>query len=71
MQLTNVLAAFLLVGTAFAAPSAPEKPKKPNKPTYKVVQQANQCGNDAAPYCCNADNGSYNSCNAISEKYSL
>ncbi|MCJ1423389.1 hypothetical protein MMC29_001272 [Sticta canariensis] len=64
MQLTNVLAAFLLVGTAFAAPSA-DKPKKPEKPTYSIVQQANQCGNNVTPYCCNADNKSSSSCKAI------
>lgn len=72
MQLTNIFTvAFLLVGTAFAAPNEkPTKPTKPNQPI--VVQQANQCGNDVSPFCCTSDkDGSYSNCKAISKKYSL
>lgn len=72
MQLLNVLTVAFFAGTALAAPSYhPPPPEKPNKPTYTVVQQANQCGNNITPYCCNADNGSYSSCKAISKKYLL
>ena len=53
--------------TTTTTPAAkPTKPTKPAQPTATVVQQTNQCGNGATPYCCNTDNsGKYTTCSVL------
>ena len=71
MQLVKLFAlATLLASGALAVPVAepepgkPTKPEKPQPPTINV--QSNQCGNGAAPYCCNTDNkGKYTTCKVL------
>lgn len=75
MQLTHFLTiAVLFAGSALAAPSADahrEKPAKPNhSTTTTTTNQSNSCGNGAAPYCCNTDNGgSGTSCSVSGKNY--
>lgn len=71
MQLIKLFAlATLLASGALAVPVAepepgkPTKPEKPSPPSINVV--SNQCGNGAAPYCCNTDNkGKYTTCKVM------
>ncbi|KIV88714.1 hypothetical protein PV10_08372 [Exophiala mesophila] len=71
MQLVKLFAlATLLASGALAVPVAepePGKPTKPEKPAPPSINvQSNQCGNGAAPYCCNTDNkGKYTTCKVL------
>lgn len=67
MQFTNILTVVVLLASgALASPGKPPKPEKPSPPV--VVAQQNQCGNGAAPYCCNTDNsGKYTTCEVLSK----
>jgi hypothetical protein len=63
------LAALIVTGVV-AAPAAEPNPPKPNPPPKPAqptpVQQTNQCGNNATPYCCDTDGkGAYTTCKVL------